>query len=272
MNRYETGHASYHSINTKISDESCRACHNRSARTGLNYHGEMESEQYGTPFMNGFYNNRTLTDDRFVLNLVPDIHFEKKMGCVDCHTAQETMGDGKIYGRMKDQVEIRCEDCHGGYYKPPVSTTVDMNDPLTVALIHSSKFIKISEDDQILRTSKGRPLPHIRKTKKGFVLTSKLTGKESPVKIITGDKYGHNIKGHEHLECDACHSAWSPQCYGCHQILNLGLEGKDYLAGKTSKGAWAEGRSFFRFEKNILGINSRGRVGFWCRAVRFGIQ
>ena len=100
--------------------------------------------------MNGSYNNRTLSDDRFVLNLVPDIHFEKKMGCVDCHTAQETMGDGKIYGRMKDQIEIRCEDCHGGYYKPPVSATVDMNDPLTVALIHSSKFIKISEDDQIL--------------------------------------------------------------------------------------------------------------------------
>ncbi|MDR3604373.1 MAG: cytochrome c3 family protein, partial [Syntrophaceae bacterium] len=226
VNRYETGHASYHSINTKISDERCRACHNRSARTGLNYHGEMESEQYGTPFMNGFYNNRTLSDDRFVLNLVPDIHFEKKMGCVDCHTAQETMGDGKIYGRMKDQVEIRCEDCHGGYDKPPVSTTVDMDDQLTVALIHSSKFIKISEDDQILRTSKGRPLPHIRKTEKGFALTSKLTGKESPVKIITGDKYGHNIKGHERLECDACHSAWSPQCYGCHQILNLGIEGQ----------------------------------------------
>ena len=40
-----------------------------------------------------------------VLNLVPDIHFEKKMGCVDCHTAQETMGDGKIYGRMKDQLK-----------------------------------------------------------------------------------------------------------------------------------------------------------------------
>ena len=49
----------------KISDDRCRACHNRSARTGLNYHGEMESEQYGTPFMNGSYNNRTLSDDRF---------------------------------------------------------------------------------------------------------------------------------------------------------------------------------------------------------------
>ncbi len=261
VNRYETGHAAYHSINTKIPDERCRACHNRSARTGLNYHGEMESEQYGTPFMNGFYNNSTLSDDRFVLNLVPDIHFEKKMGCVDCHTAQETMGDGKIYSRMKDQIEIRCEDCHGGYDKPPVSNTVDMDDPLTVALIRSSRFIKISGGVQILRTSRGRPLPHIRKTGKGFVLTSKLTGKESPIKVITGDKYGHNIKGHERLECDACHSAWSPQCYGCHQILNLGVEGRDHLTGKTSEGAWAEGRSFFRFEKNILGINSRGRVG-----------
>ncbi|MGC8604687.1 MAG: hypothetical protein ACP5VS_13520, partial [Desulfomonilaceae bacterium] len=260
INRYEVGHAAYHSISTKIADERCRACHNRSARIGLNYHGEMESEQYGTPFMNGFYNDRTLSDDRFVLGLAPDIHFEKKMACVDCHTAQETMGDGKIYGRMKDQLEIRCEDCHGSYQKAPTAIKVDFDDPLTIALIRSSKFIKLFENDEILRTSKLRPLPQIKRTDKNFFLTSKLTGKQSQVKVVTG-KYGHNIKGHERLECDTCHSAWSPQCYGCHQILNFGVEGKDHLSGTTSGGAWSEGRSFFRFEKNIFGINSRGRVG-----------
>ncbi len=221
----------------------------------------MESAQYGVPFMNGFFNDQTLSDDRFVLNLVPDIHFEKKMGCIDCHTSQETMGDGKIYSRMKDQLEITCEDCHGGYIEPPKETKIDFNDPLTVALVKSAKLLALSEQDSILRTSRGRPLPHIRRTDKGLILTSKLSGKESVVNIVTGDKKGHNIKGHERLECDSCHSAWSPQCYGCHQILNLGMEGKDHLTGKTSKGAWAEGRSFFRFEKNILGINSKGRVG-----------
>lgn len=261
VNRYEPGHAAYHSITSKIPDDRCRACHNRSARIGLNYHGEMESEQYGTPFMNGFYNDQTLSDERFVLNLVPDIHFEKKMGCIDCHTSQETMGDGKIYTRMKDQLEIKCEDCHGGYNQPPKEVKVDLSDPLTVALVRSSRIVNITEQDQILTTSKGRPLPHIRRTEKGLILTGKLSGKESRVKVVTGDKKGHNIKGHERLECDSCHSAWSPQCYGCHQILNLGKEGKDHLTGKTSRGAWAEGRSFFRFEKNILGINSKGRVG-----------
>ncbi|MFH0957422.1 MAG: hypothetical protein V1897_01835, partial [Pseudomonadota bacterium] len=249
VNRYEVGHAAYHSINSRISDDRCRACHNRSARIGLNYHGEMESAQYGTPFSKGFLNDHTLSDDRFVLNLVPDIHFEKKMGCIDCHTGQETMGDGKIYSRMKDQLEITCEDCHGGYTHPPRETAVDFNDPLTVALIRSAKNLTLSELDSILRTSKGRPLPHIRKTPKGLILTSKLSGKESVVNVVTGDKKGHNIKGHERLECDSCHSAWSPQCYGCHQILNLSQEGKDHLTGKTSQGAWAEGRSFFRFEK-----------------------
>ena len=261
VNRYETGHAAYHSISSRISDDRCRACHNRSARIGLNYHGEMESAQYGTPFMRGFLNDQTLSDDRFVLNLVPDIHFEKKMGCIDCHTGQETMGDGKIYARMKDQLEITCEDCHGGYTQTPRETKVDFNDPLTVALIRSVKFLKLSDEDSILRTSKDRPLPHIRRTAKGLILTSKLSGKESVLNVVTGDKKGHNIQGHERLECDSCHSAWSPQCYGCHQILNLGLDGKDHLTGKTSRGAWAEGRSFFRFEKNILGINSKGRVG-----------
>ncbi|MGC8657755.1 MAG: hypothetical protein ACP5U1_01650 [Desulfomonilaceae bacterium] len=261
INRQEVGHAAYHSINTRIPDERCRACHNRSARIGLNYHGEMESEQYGTPFMDGFYNDQTLSDDRFVLRLVPDIHFEKKMGCIDCHTAQDTMGDGKIYGRMKDQVEIRCEDCHGGYKNGPVVAPWDPNDALTLALMRSSKFIKLSESDMIVRTSKGRPLPNIKKTEKGLVLTSKLSGNRHLVKVITGDRLGHSIKGHERLECDTCHSAWSPQCYGCHQLLNFEAKGKDHLTGKMSAGLWTEGRSFFRFEKNILGINSRGRVG-----------
>jgi hypothetical protein len=92
-------------------------------------------------------------------------------------------------------------------------------------------------------------------------LTGKLTGKEHPVSIVTGKRNGHTIRGHERLECDTCHSAWSPQCYGCHQILDFGHKGKDHISGKETPGRWAEGRSFFRFERHIYGINSRGKVG-----------
>ena len=52
-----------------------------------------------------------------------------------------------------------------------------------------------------------------------------------------------------------------PQCYGCHQVLDFGHEGIDHVSKKTTPGRWAEGRSFFRFERNIYGIDSRGKAG-----------
>ncbi|MDQ1238104.1 MAG: hypothetical protein QG577_288 [Thermodesulfobacteriota bacterium] len=261
VDRNSPGHAATHTVTTQISDKTCRNCHNRSGRIGLNYHGHMESEQYGTPFVRGGLNDESLTDGRFLLNLVPDIHHEKGMGCIDCHTAQDTMGDGSIHGFMKDQIEIRCEDCHGGYLSPPTTMNVNPGDALVQALARSMPYKKLRDGDVILCTSKGRPLPQVRKTHQGLRLTGKLTGKDHLVKVITGDAKGHKIKGHERLECDTCHSAWSPQCYGCHQAIDLGAQGLDHVSEKHTPGRWVEGRNYFRFERNIYGINSRGRVG-----------
>lgn len=261
VNRSEPGHAALHSMTTRISDDRCRSCHNRSARVGLNFHGQMESEQYGTPFVSGGLNDDVMGDGRFSLRLVPDIHQEKGMGCVDCHTGQDTMGDGTLHRYMKDQIEIRCEDCHGSHVTPPKTVQVNKYDPLVQTLSRVSSFLKVSEGDTILQTSKGRPLAHVKYTESGLKLTSKVTGKEHPVTVITGKKDGHHIKGHERLECDSCHSAWSPQCYGCHQLLDFRHQGQDHVSGKNTTGRWSEGRGFFRFERHIFGINSRGKVG-----------
>ncbi len=171
------------------------------------------------------------------------------------------MGDGRIHGHMDDQIEIRCEDCHGTDSQPPQTIGVQRNDPLVQTLIRSSPLVKAVDGDEIVITSKGRPLPHVRKTPRGLCLTSKLTGKEHPVTVVTGKKDAHGIKGHARLECDSCHSAWSPQCYGCHQVLDFGREGLDHLSQRTTPGRWAESRSYFRHARNIMGINSRGRVG-----------
>ncbi len=42
-----------------------------------------------------------------------DIHQEKGMHCIDCHFSQDSHGDGKIYGEVRNAVEITCQDCHG---------------------------------------------------------------------------------------------------------------------------------------------------------------
>ena len=42
-----------------------------------------------------------------------DIHAEKGMQCADCHFAQDSHGNGMIYGEVANAIEIGCKDCHG---------------------------------------------------------------------------------------------------------------------------------------------------------------
>jgi hypothetical protein len=41
------------------------------------------------------------------------IHAEKGMQCADCHYAQDSHGNGLIYGEVANAIEIGCVDCHG---------------------------------------------------------------------------------------------------------------------------------------------------------------
>jgi len=35
------------------------------------------------------------------------------MQCIDCHTSNDIHGDGNIYSKREQAVEIECTDCHG---------------------------------------------------------------------------------------------------------------------------------------------------------------
>ena len=41
------------------------------------------------------------------------IHAENGMQCADCHYAQDSHGNGLIYGEVANAIEIGCKDCHG---------------------------------------------------------------------------------------------------------------------------------------------------------------
>ena len=41
------------------------------------------------------------------------IHLDVGMQCVDCHFAQDSHGNGHIYGEVAAAIEIDCADCHG---------------------------------------------------------------------------------------------------------------------------------------------------------------
>ncbi len=208
-------------IDKKVPIKNCVRCHNRSGRIGISYTGIYESEGSGAPIKGGKLSTQRLPGNRFYLKLPPDIHYKKGMACIDCHTRREIMGDGKRYAHFEDQLEISCTTCH------------QRRDPGL--------------------TRKGDRLPQIKVEKDGrIILTDKLHGKKHLVKQPLAGVC--DFKGHRRLSCQACHSAWVPQCYGCHVKRDLSETHLDKLTLKKTPGWWEEGRSYIRYEQPALGI------------------
>ena len=244
-------------MTTRIPSENCVKCHNRSERIGLSYFGKFESAGYGTPYEGVDLSSRRLSGNRFHLDLPSDIHFEKgKMICIDCHTATGLMGDGHSYDKMADQVDISCKACHSPRFgsKPEVASLANR-----LAFLNG----KIPEPKKrpIALTRKGTPLYNLQKVDEKPVFYRKMDG--LPLKLAGIDeakKAHHNLKGHDRLSCQACHSAWIPQCYGCHLTYQKSALQKDWISGEKTFGKWKEARSYLRFSKPALGVRGDGLI------------
>lgn len=211
-------------VTKKIPEENCIRCHNRSGRIGLSYIGVFEAEGYGTPFEKGDFSSQSMSDSRFYTRLSPDVHHEKKMACIDCHTRDEVMGDGTSYVHYEEQLEISCESCHS---------------------------------DRPGSTRKGKKLTNVTRREKpdgsfAWVMTGKVNDREYP--LNPPDKKACGRDDHRRLSCDSCHSTWVPQCYGCHAKRDMRENHLDKLSMKETPGWWEEGRSYIRYERPMLAI------------------
>lgn len=206
-------------ITRTVSSVNCVRCHNRSGRIGLSYMGIFESEGYGTPYEKGGLNHRQLPGERFYLEIADDIHHQKGMECIDCHTRNEIMGDGTSYAHYEEQLEISCEVCHG-----PSPGTTRKNERLTNLDEENDKTVLAGKIDKRLR-----PL--------------------NPVKKGVCD-----FPAHKRVTCEACHSTWVAQCYGCHVKREEAKTHLDKLTNKETAGLWQEGRSYIRYERPMLAV------------------
>ncbi|AGF76953.1 hypothetical protein UWK_00368 [Desulfocapsa sulfexigens DSM 10523] len=203
----------------KVAEENCIRCHNRSGRIGISYTGIFESEGYGTPYEHGGMSSKQLPGQRFYLEIAEDIHHQKEMACIDCHTRNEIMGDGTSYAHYEDQLEISCEMCHSD--KPGI-------------------------------TRKGDPVGNIFKKEEKYQMTGRVNDKVYP---LVGPKKGVcDFSGHKRITCEACHSTWVPQCYGCHAKRDETEKHLDKLTLEETPGMWEEGRSYIRYEKPMLAV------------------
>lgn len=206
-------------ISKKVSDNNCIRCHNRSGRIGISYTGVFESEGYGTPYEKGGVTAKQLPGSRFYLEVAEDVHHKQGMACIDCHTRNEIMGDGVSYAHYEEQLEISCEMCH-------------------------------STDPGVTR--KGNPVPNIVQQGGQWQLKGRLSGKLHPLRPPRQGVC--NFSGHKRISCEACHSTWVPQCYGCHAKRDAAGTHLDKLSLKETAGMWEEGRSYIRYEKPMLAV------------------
>ncbi len=256
IDKTKAGRPKAHRMTRKVSSLQCQACHNRGGRTGVSYFGMMESDEYGSPWGTkaGDKAGEKL-HGKFYNHLAGDVHYQKGMACIDCHTKSDLHGDGNMYSKREQAVEIRCESCHG---------TVKEYSKLTTAW--------------------GNVLPNLKRDAGKVVLTTKIDNvakvvpqvRDAALKGSPDARAAKALAAHnEKLECYACHAKWAPQCYGCHVQQDLATKSNDWIntkvgadpsrggtAGAREKTAykWSETRSYLRWESPVLGINSRGKV------------
>jgi hypothetical protein len=184
--------ASTHRITSKVPSEQCARCHKGGNRIGVSYISELPGHE-------------------------SDIHYQKGMHCIDCHSSKEIHGDGNIYLRKWQAVKIRCASCHGDHLSKPT-----------------------------LSDSEGDKLKNIRQDGDRYILTSKITGKEHTIPALdtlkAKDKLPTAMLIPQHLakmECAACHSTKNANCYACHFKVDRTKMGKDTITEKESEGQWS---------------------------------
>ena len=243
----------FHRITRTVNETQCLHCHNRGGRTGVSYIGTIESDGYGTPWRADGSKQGKLHGKNYN-HLQANVHYEAGMTCIDCHTMLELHGDGNIYLKREDALEVECEDCHG-----------------------------TMQERTNMQTSRGNVMDNLKKVGDDIILTAKLTGKEHTVPQLVEAELSNeayvakvSVAAHmEKLECYACHARWAPQCYGCHAKQDIGKPSGDWLSGKEGGDpskmsnkdnreqtafAWNESRSYVRWESPALGINTEGKV------------
>jgi hypothetical protein len=244
-------------ISTRIPIANCVRCHNRSARVGLTYQGILEDDGYGTPFKAGLPSPRRLSGGRHYLEIPSDVHFRAEMVCIDCHTSTEVMGDGRPYANLKGQLEITCQDCHSPTFRKEDAIPED-----AVRLARSNGKMPEFNSSVLARARKGSPLYALRPAPDHMeaVLYRKLDGMPLRMELRDQPAPHHALPGHERLSCQACHSWFMPQCYGCHLELHKGERQFDHLLGKETPGRWREARSFTRFMRPPLALDKGSTV------------
>jgi hypothetical protein len=162
-----------------------------------------------------------------------DIHYERGMGCVDCHSVQDIHGDGNMYARNWDFIEIECDDCHG---TPSARATLKTSGPnggndLTAYTTPFDKPWMEVDGDAVIQHSRQKKglqwtVPQLNTPKDDASRYAHFQPAESGPELDRPDEaraFAHIAEPGKKggLECYACHSSWQPNCMTCHMQMDV---------------------------------------------------
>jgi hypothetical protein len=159
-----------------------------------------------------------------------DIHLEKGMHCVDCHFEQDVHGDGMLRGETRAAVEIDCVDCHGTVEAKatlrtsgPASRGADLSLLLTPfgtprflrreGRLYQSSMVEDGKEWEVPQVADtvtpGHPrYSELSRLAKTLRRDGRTWGRPAPA--------GELAHASSKMTCYACHSAFTPSCFGCH--------------------------------------------------------
>ncbi|MGE5188995.1 MAG: selenite/tellurite reduction operon c-type cytochrome ExtM [Gemmatimonadota bacterium] len=256
--RGRRGYSESHEMARLPGNRACLRCHNRSGRIGLSYEGLHDGNNALVPTRDGRPGPRLISGGRSVTRIRPDVHHAGGMECIDCHTSREVMGDGYVHGNLYEQVEVRCEDCHGSPQAAPRTEAIAReNDE---ALRESRSYgAPVRPGMRMVLTSKGRKYSNVFARGGEIFVMVKRTGRLLKAKVITGTPE-HTVAGHERMHCDACHSRTVAQCFGCHTTYDRTRTGADFIRDEDAPGAFTETEDYRMLYPFPLALDERGRI------------
>ncbi len=245
--RGEPGHPWRHEMTRVPTTQTCTTCHYGDASIGLDFRGlaQLPPNTPGGPDIAGTtdrqLNRAFYLDDPAICP--PDLHHERGMHCIDCHTQNDVMGDGQLHGQMEHAVEISCQACHGTFTEPST-----------------------------LRTERGTPLEQLHWEGDDLVLTSKIDGSRHRVSQVvhvldpTRPEFNPRARQamtseHADIQCYTCHAGWNPNLLGFHFSRQEALTQLDLLTGKKTSGrVTTQEKVFATWKSFYAGLDERGMV------------
>jgi len=191
-----------------------------------------------------------------------DIHAEKGMQCADCHFAQDSHGNGLIYGEVANAIEIGCKDCHGtadayptlrtsGPAAPPAGNNLTLLrnpdgkrrfewtfDSMGRQVLVQRSIVDPSLEWQVslVKDTVDAASPRFNAKAARAKLMSRAGAESGKFEFGPGIAPVDRAHGDEEMACFTCHLSWTTSCGGCHLPIEANWQSEvNRYEGETTR-------------------------------------